>query len=564
MSTVSNTSTNTTVATAQKPSPTKKTSDGTNIDWSGLIEESVNAKLAKATTIDLKIDKNDLKITAYQEAKNLLASLQTAANALRAPSGTQARTVDAFLSRSAYLTANGNVNATSTFSATVDPSADIGIYKLEVVQLATAHKVSSGSIVSKSADLGMSSTFTLGVDGSTPANFSITADMSLMEIAEAINKQKGTSGVQASIVQVSSDDFRLILTATKTGQNITAEITSGDDLLGTLGLTNASGSFSTVLQQAKPAILRVDDLLVTRSSNEISDVINGTTLYLYQESPPDTSITLEVGADVNKIKTTIVQLVDAYNAYRDFAIAQQTLPSRTHDPALFGDGTMRSLNSSISEILATSIGAESMSLLGLKFDNSNKLVIDEGKLDNILLTDLSAVQNLLSFEMTSSNTNIQLLSRGTSAPESFSLNIETDANGIMTNATVDGQSGMFTVSGYRLVGVAGTAYEGLSLVYTGSTSATIDITIQTGIAEKLYNAANGATNGNNGSLSTLINNLTSQNTEMSTRSDTIRTQAEAYRTTITLRYARYQAAIAQADSMVDYLSNLLDTWNAKS
>jgi flagellar hook-associated protein 2 len=224
---------------------------------------------------------------------------------------------------------------------------------------------------------------------------------------------------------------------------------------------------------------------------------------------------------------------------------------------------MRSVNASIGDALATAIGSESMSLLGLTYDNQNKLVIEEDKLDNILLTNLSAVQNLLSFGMTTSNTNIQLLARGSSLPPDFTLDIETDVNGVLTGATVNGQTGLFTVSGSRLVGAAGTAYEGISLVYTGNSPAAVDLSFKTGIAEKLFNAANGATSGS-GSLTLLINNLSSQSTEMTKRSDNIRSQAEAYRTTISMRYARYQAAIAQADSMKDYLSTLLDTWNAKS
>jgi flagellar hook-associated protein 2 len=568
LSTVSTTSSattpaTTTVATATKSTTPTKTNDGTGIDWAGLIEESVNAKLAKATSIDLKVDANDIKMAAYQNAKNLLTSLQTAANSLRAPAGSTAKTTDVFQARSAYLTANGNVNAGAAFSATVEAGADQGSYKLEVVQLATAHKISSGTVATNTADLSITSEISLGVAGGTASTLSITADMSLKEIAEAINKTKGTTGVQASIVQVTPNDFRLIMTATETGKSITAEVLSGDDALGALGLTNATGAFNNVLQEAKQAIVRIDDLEVTRSTNEISDIIAGTTLYLYQTTPADTSVTLEVGADVNKVKSALLQLVEAYNGYRDFAVLQQTLPSRTHDPALFGDGTMRTLNTSIGESLTTPIGAESLSLLGLTYDNQNKLVLDEDKLDNILLTDLTAVQNLLSFEMTTSNTNIQLLARGTNLPPDFTLDIETDVNGMMTGATVNGQTGMFTVNGTRLIGAAGTAYEGISLVYSGNTPASVDISFKSGIAEKLYNIANGATNGS-GSLTLLINNLSSQNNDMIKRSDNIRSQAEAYRTTISMRYAKYQAAIAQADSMKDYLSTLLDTWNAKS
>jgi flagellar hook-associated protein 2 len=572
LSTVSTTSpsittTKTATASAAKAAattqPSKNVSDS-SIDWGGLIDEAVNAKLFKATSLDLKIEDNDLKIAAYEQAKSLLTTMQNAAQALRSPSGTSTRATDVFLSRSAYLTANGNVSATNTFSATVDPASDPGNYKVEVVQLAAAHKISSGSVATKTSDLNLAGTFSLGVAGSDPVEISVTTDMSLMEVAEAINRFKTNSGVQASIVQVSPDDFRLVLSAVKTGQNITAETSSGDDVLGVLGLTDTNGAFTNVLQDAKQAIIRVDDLEVVRSTNEISDVINGTTLYLYQTTPPDTSITLEVGANAGAVKSAILQLVEAYNAYRDFAIEQQTLPSAKNDPKLFGDSTMRTLNSAIGEALNTTFDSLALGAMGITFDIKNKLVIDEDKLDNILLTDLKSVQNIFDFQMTSSNTNVQLLSRGASAPADFTLDIETDASGAMVSAKVNGAEGMFTISGTRIVGVAGTAYEGLSLVYSSSSSASVDISFKTGIAEKLYNIANGATNSKSGTLVNLVNGLQSNNTEMSVRSDNIRAQADTFRTTLTMRYARFQAAISMADAMKDYLSTLLDTWNAKS
>jgi flagellar hook-associated protein 2 len=222
------------------------------------------------------------------------------------------------------------------------------------------------------------------------------------------------------------------------------------------------------------------------------------------------------------------------------------------------------LNSAIGEALNTTFDSLALGAMGITYDIKNKLVIDEDKLDNILLTDLKSVQNIFDFQMTSSNTNVQLLSRGASAPADFTLDIETDASGAMVSAKVNGAEGMFTISGTRIVGVAGTAYEGLSLVYSSSSSASVDISFKTGIAEKLYNIANGATNSKSGTLVNLVNGLQSNNTEMSVRSDNIRAQADTFRTTLTMRYARFQAAISMADAMKDYLSTLLDTWNAKS
>ena len=62
---------------------------------------------------------------------------------------------------------------------------------------------------------------------------------------------------------------------------------------------------------------------------------------------------------------------------------------------------------------------------------------------------------------------------------------------------------MFTISGTRIIGKSGTAYEGFTFVYAGATSKTVDVTLSTGIAELLYNAAENAGNSTSGTLTTL-------------------------------------------------------------
>ncbi|RYE52803.1 MAG: flagellar hook protein, partial [Hyphomicrobiales bacterium] len=297
MSTVSSTtslltaSTTSTATTSSGTSASSSTSSGTDIDWSGLIEEAVNAKLAKADSIDVKVSNNALKIAAYESASSLLTTMQTAAQSLRAPSGSTYSSVHAFLARSAYLTANGSVDASSSLSATVEAGADTGSYKLEILQLAQSHKVASATTSSNTTDLGYAGVVSLGIDGGTAVEIEVDENMSLIEIAEAINLVKATSGVQASVVKVTTSDYRLVLSGVDTGTTITASAVSGEDVFATLGILGADGTFANELQEAKQAIIEIDDIEITRSSNQIDDVLDGTTIYLYQTTPTDTSIT---------------------------------------------------------------------------------------------------------------------------------------------------------------------------------------------------------------------------------------------------------------------------------
>ena len=567
-STASATSSTSSTSSGSSTSSTSSSSssDSSDIDCDALIEAAVQAKLSRADSIDLKVTSNEAKIAAYQSLQSLLSDIGTAAQALRAPSGVSARDDDAFLDRSAYLTAVGDVDASASLSVSVESGTEEGTYDLKILQLAKAHKVAGSAQSSNTTALGLSGTFTLGVDDGEAVSVTIDEDMTLAEIAEAVNADSDTSGVRATVLKVSSDSYRLVLSSVDTGKTIAA--TDGEGrVLASLGVIDDEGAFADELQEAQDAIVSLDGVQVSRDSNDIDDLIEGMTFRIYQTTPDDTSISVEVGADVSGVKTAIQSLVDAYNAFRDFAVSQQTLTSSgtaSSDSVLFGDGTLRSANSSIYDALNKRIGSEAMALLGLSFDENNKLVLDETTLDDALLDDLDAVQSLLSFQMEASSSELMLLSRGKEAPADFTLAITTAADGTLTSAFVNGDSSLFTVSGTRIVGAEGSPYEGFTFVYVGSKNQSIDISFSTGIAELLYNATDALANTSDGTLQTLVDNLDSTNDDLTAKSDTIRSAAETYRTNLTNRYAQYQAAIATAESTQDYLTALLDQWNSSS
>ncbi len=563
MTTVS--STTSLLSTSYSSSSTTSTTSTSDIDWDSLIEGAVAAKLAKADTIEVKITDNEAVIAAYESLQELLQTVLSAANSLRAPSGTLDSDDDVFSTRTAYYSANGDVDAADTAGATIENGAETGSYELTVTQLAAAHKVIGTSQDGSSEDLGYDGVFTLGVVDGDAVEIAVSEDMSLADIAEAINNASDESGVQASVLQVASGDFRLILSTVDTGETITTASSSGDDILSELGITNSSGAFVSELQAARDAIFSIDGVEITRSSNEIDDVLDGVTLYLYQTTPDDTSITIEIEPDVSAVKQAITELAEAYNAFREFAYTQQQVSTTNDDDeteasVLFGDGTMRSISSAVTNALNTLVDGESMALLGLSFDETNLLVLDEDKLDDALLTSLDEIEALLTFSMTSSSSHLLLLERGTGVPDAFTLDITVDDNGEITSASVLGDSSLFTVSGTRIVGVEGTEYEGFTFVYAGSSSVAVDLSFSSGIAERLYNVADSS----DGTLASLMTDLEETNETLAAQSEDITERAETYRSNLTSRYAAYQAAIESAESMLDYLTTLIDTWNSSS
>ncbi len=565
------TTTSSTTSTSSTSSSTSATSyassDVSSIDWSGLIDELYQAKLAATDTYSTKITTNTSKISAYNDASDLLTTLKTTSNALRAATDSSGSDSDVFDEREAYLTGVGGVTASNVLTVTAESGADTGTHSITVSQLATTQKVASSAYASSSSALSLSGSFTIGTEGGSSVSIDVTSDMSLSDIASAINNQSSTSGVKATVLKVSDSSSELILTTADTGETISVGDTDG--VLKSMGVIDDNGDFADELQASQQAKFTIDGVSVTRSSNEVDDAIDGLTFYLTGTTDDGESVTVDVEQNLSDIKSAVSSFVDAYNAYREWALTQQETSSSggaSSDSVLFGDSTIRSINQQVATALTFSLDDVSMSSIGLSFDENNKLVLDESTLNSVLNSDPSTIQKLFSYTFESSSSDLGILYRGTSAPSTFKLDVTVDDDGNVTGATVNGESGLFTVTstGHGLKGVAGTAYEGYTFVYNGTTSQSITVTQSSGIAEQLYNVTDAAVNTSDGSITTVISSLEDKNSDYQDQIDTITDRAESYKENLTARYAKIQAKISTAQSTLSYLTALLDSQNSSS
>lgn len=536
-------------------------SDVSSIDWSGLIDELYAAKLSATTAYEDKISVNELKISAYNEADDLLVTLRSAASTLRAVTDSTASDADVFLGRSAYLTGTGGATASSVVTASVASGTALGSYALTVSQLATSHKVASGDFSSSTSALGLSGSFSIGVAGGEAAAVALTEDMSLAEVAATINQASAASGVRASVLKVSDTSYQLVLSTLDTGQTMT--VADGGGVLAGLGVVDDSGAFADELQAGRQAIFTIDGVTITRASNEVDDVVDGVTLYLVGTTGEGQAVDVEIDQDLSQIKSAVVTFVDAYNAYRAWALSQQETASgggASGDAVLFGDSTIRGINQQIASALAFSLDDVSMSSIGLSFDGNNYLDYDETTLNSVLNGNVDVVRQLFSYSYESSSSDLGILYRGSGAPSTFTLNIAMGTDGKISGVTVDGLSGLFTVTatGHGLKGVAGTAYEGYTFVFSGDSSQTVTVTQSAGIAEQIFNVAKNAADSSSGSIHTVLSNLTEKNGDYQDQIERITDKADTYKTNMTARYARIQANIIKAQAMLSYLNALMD------
>lgn len=538
---------------------TTGTTTSTSVDWSALITAAVNAKLTAATTISTSITNNEAKISAYQTLRTDLSTLSSGLSSL-ATAVVNSLATNAFATRAATISSTGDVSASSALSMSVSNGAATGSHTLTISQIATAQKVVGTAQSSQTAALGYSGTFSLGLGSGSTAYITVTSTMSLQDVVDAINAQTSTTDVQASIVQVTSGSYEMVLTGTGDAADISYSSTSGDDILNELGVTDSTGTFADVLQTSQAAQFSLDGISMTRDTNDITDVLTGVTFNLLQATTSGATINISIEPDTSQIESAVETFVTDYNTFRDAVIAQQaTASDGTADSSavLFGDGTMRDIMDSLQNALNSTVGGLTMADLGLSFNENNELELDTSTLSNVLSTNLSGVTTLLSAQTKTSSSQLSVVNTGTS-PQSFTLDLTVDSSGNLSSASVGGDSSLFTVSGTTILGAAGTAYAGMAFTYTGSTSQSIAVTSTTGIATQLYQLSK-TYSSTSGSLQTLITNLTDRDTELQQKVDDVESAASAYQTQLQTKYANYQAAITSANNTLTYLKALLNS-----
>jgi flagellar hook-associated protein 2 len=545
-------------------------SSASGLDTSALISAAVATATAPATAIDTQVTANTNKISAYTQVQTLINALSSSVDALASATNVASGTTSVFASTQATLTSSdASVSASNILTATTSSSATAGSYDLTVSQLATSMKVAS-STLSDSTALGETGSFTIGAADGTAATISVTSDMTLSDIASAISAQSATTGVNATLLQVSSGEYKLVLSGANTGQAITAAAASGDDVLTSIGVTASGGGFADQIQAAQDAAMTVDGTSVTSASNTVSDVIPGVTLDLESATSGSNTVTLTVTKDTSGVTSAVNSFITAYNALHDYLETQESVSADgtvSSTAYLFADTTLRSLNTELDGLISGAsasgdTGASSavayLSQLGVSLTSSNDLELsDSTALSTALSSDPGAVQSFFQSSFSTSNSALSLVTNDTTSSLNFTLDVTADSGGV-TGATVNGQSGLFTVSGDQLVGVTGTAYAGLTFAIDATSDTSIDVNLKQGLADSLVSLASQFGDTSTGLLEKQISSLTTLDTSLTAQATKITDAANAYETTLINKYSTMETEISAAKIVQEEINAVLN------
>ncbi len=357
------------------------------IDYNSLISKLIDVQRQPIRLLEQDRDKYNQKISAYSTLSSKLSTLKSAAEELKTTTNFYAKSVA--------------VSDETKIEASVTNSASPGIYVVEPysssgkIELASVDRRTGTTTVSSPTDsindTGSTQVFEYTYN-STTRTLNIADGASLEDLRDAINNDSDNPGVTASIINVGTNDYRLILTGDDTGSSHTVSITSNTTLTGFSDTDFTAHTAS----DAKFSMGGVD---ITKSSNTITDVIPGVTFNLKAES--STSVSITVNNDSDTIKQNIIDFVNAYNDVVSYVSENSQYDTDTHVGGPFvGEATARGIIARLKSIMTDSVSAapddlDTLAQIGITTDyNTGQLEIDESTLNDKLSESLDDVATI--------------------------------------------------------------------------------------------------------------------------------------------------------------------------
>ena len=329
---------------------------GASFDTKSIVEARVQAERTSAESqIQRKLAASESKISGLGNAVSILDILKQGAELLN-----DARD---FNTLDVQNTSQGAVVATATNNARA------GTNSIAVTSLAKEQRTISAGFDTDTGALnnGGSVSIDITVNGATET-LSLE-DVNLTSVATAIND--AGLGVSAEIINTGtgSGSYRLQLVGEEGSSNA---FTISSDFAGL--------TFNTI-QSASDAELNVNGVDFVRSTNQISDIIQGVSLSL--TGTTDQTATIAINRDTSQAKENILGFVAMYNeATTEF----KTLTDSESDGPLRGDTIFRSIVTELRSIMISESSSPgenitSLSSMGISIDRYGQLVFDEAKLD---------------------------------------------------------------------------------------------------------------------------------------------------------------------------------------
>ena len=527
---------------------------GSGLNTTQIVDALVEANRApKAEAINKKVEENNVKISGFGTLKQQFETFKTSMTSLDGEIGLS------------VASGSSNIETTITDKTKISDFS----HSMAVSQLAQNHTlVFANNFSTENASIGQgtllfefgswnrsNSTF---AEDTSITNKTLTIDSTnntLTGLRDAIND--GGMGLTASIIQTATSAYSLVVKSNSGSGNemkITATEDSSNAGLSTFGFSTYASSKETIVGQ--DANLTIDGVTVTRSSNTITDLINGVQLEI--KGTVSSAVTVNASYDETNALANMNSFVTSLNTLNT-KLSELTNRGLNGEAsgALAGDSIARSIQSRIRSMTTTPIEGYSTSSIyltnfGISTQLDGSIAFDE---DEFLTAYRANPEDIAAI---------------------FASQVKTDSSSVTAQVTGDDyvagvydfalSSGSATISSSAMISSSGNYYTlsgntaGLT-VSTGLSTSTNSIFLGRSLLDTLSTYADTILSSS-GTVNSQINSKNDDITDLNQDLADLDTKMVELKDRYVLQFSQMERAVKSLRDTGDYIKNFTDSMRA--
>lgn len=436
---------------------------------------------------------------------------------------------------------------------------------------------------------------TIQISNGSGQTVNVAADLAtqtLQGLAAAINTASGGGAISASVQNVSGQ-FRLVINS---GDGGPVALVDQNNVMEAIGLVKSTKT--SVIQSGRDAQALINGLQVTRSSNTITDALNGLTINLVSDAEPGTVVNINIAGNTQPLTTAVDSFVSSFNTLRN-AISSQTAYNADTKVAgvLMGNSAVSSVESRLSSIIFQNVpllGSQTLTSLngGSGVASGSIQITDKsGHTATISLANAKTVDDVI--KTINNASTIKVNAKVGSDGKSLVIEDKSSGGGNLTIA----ESGSTTAANLGILGTtAGTAFAGSAIANPGTMNLTqlgfslnkdgtlsldktkfnsmlssnpavveaVFATATSGIGAQVKTAVDYFTDSTNGQVSYSIKGLEDINKSLSDNILRTNDRVSAKETQLRRQFTAMEQALAKMQQQSNYLTSQLSANSSSS
>tara|TARA_B100000768_G_scaffold148691_1_gene142734 strand:- start:8719 stop:10320 length:1602 start_codon:yes stop_codon:yes gene_type:complete len=369
------------------------------------------------------------------------------------------------------------------------------------------------------------------------------------------------TGLKAELIK--ADTTYTMVVTSDLGSNFTMAATAGSNKMNTE--TSPLHSLSTKVQSGANATFKLDGATITRSTNTITDLIDGVTINLVaNNSATPTKISSSLSS--TKIQETVEGLITELNAYKaDLNALGFIDPNGDENGDLANSGQIRNAKRRLTNLMSTPISGYGDANIhfvnfGIKTAKDGSYVFDQLTFNRTFKNSPEKFDALTQDKAYASDPNVFVYSTPNSAlPQgkySFrqsDINLLFESNSLTTLTRSGPVSGTYTFQD-------SSKYAGFLFSTNDASPADFDLYIGRSAKTKLFNFFNGGL-GSSGIHNKTVALYKGQSDTLSARLDKIDLREARLQQIYTKQFSEMEKVVNASTSSQEYVTQLVDGWN---